>query len=73
MKSDLSDRSQDLFSLIGEIIVEFQFIENILNETLVELLKLPDTEDRHRVAAAMSYRQKVDWICDIYPSRKLPK
>jgi len=55
---------------IGSVVVQFQFIENIVAEILASLMQMREPEDQHRVAAAMSYRQKVDLMCDLYTMRK---
>jgi hypothetical protein len=44
-----------------------------LSGILALLLKLQESNDRYRIAAAMSFRQKVDLMCDLYDSRKNPK
>lgn len=62
-----------LFRAIGRVVVEFQFIESTLSEILASLLKLQESNDKYRIAAAMSFRQKVDLMCDLYDSRKNPK
>lgn len=68
--SDIVSRTERLYKSIGQVIVEFQFIEHTLSEILSKLLQLNEPEDTYRVLAAMSYRQKVDLISDIYDRKK---
>lgn len=61
-----------LYGAIGQVVVRFQFVEYIVAEHLAILLRMKDTGDVHRVSAAMSYRQKVDLMYDLYPARSNP-
>lgn len=70
MSSDIVRQKDRLFMAIGSVVVQFQFIENIVAEILASLMQMREPEDQHRVAAAMSYRQKVDLMCDLYSIRK---
>ena len=63
MASDIVVQTDRLHMAIGRMVVEFQFVENIVAECLASLLRMREHEDQHRVAAAMSYRQKVDLLC----------
>ncbi len=58
--------------LIGQVVVRFQFVEYIVAEHLALLLHMQKDKDVHRVSAAMSYRQKVDLMYDLYPTRRNP-
>jgi hypothetical protein len=73
MTIDIVDDTDRLFRGIGKVVVQFQFIESTLSEILASLLQLREQSDNHRVAAAMSYRQKVDLMCDLYAMRKHPQ
>jgi hypothetical protein len=68
----LSD-TDELFRGIGEVVVQFQQIEHWVADVLASLLQLRHEEDTHRVTAAMSYGQKVDLMCDLYPARCNPQ
>lgn len=70
MHTDLVAQTDRLYLAIGRVVVEFQFVENTTAECLATLMKMREQEDQHRVAAAMSFRQKVDLLCDLYPKRK---
>lgn len=61
-----------LFQGIGETVVQFQFLEHEVAEVLASLLQMHHPSDTHRITAAMSFGQKVDLMCDLYPSRKNP-
>lgn len=67
----ISDTNR-LYRAIGQVVVRFQFVEYIVAEHLAVLLRMRDAEDVHRVSAAMSYRQKVDLMYELYPSRSSP-
>lgn len=68
--SDLIESTDRLYKAIGQVIVDFQLIEYTLSEILAGLLHFKESEDNHRVSAAMSYRQKVGLVSDIYDKRK---
>ncbi len=70
MSTDLITDTNLLSQSIGKIVIDFQFIEYTLSEILAVLLGLKETDDNHRILAAMSYRQKVDLMSDIYELRK---
>lgn len=70
MSSDIVVQTDRLYMAIGRVVVEFQFVENIAAECLASLMRMREHEDQHRVAAAMSFRQKIDLLCDLYPRRK---
>lgn len=72
MTSDLIQDTERLFRCIGEIVVRFQKIENDIAEVLSSMLKMKDPSDTHRVTAAMSYKQKLNLMCDLYEERKNP-
>ena len=42
-------------------------------DVLASLLQMKHEADTHRVTAAMSYGQKVDLMCDLYPDRCNPQ
>jgi hypothetical protein len=73
MSSDIVAQTDRLYMAIGRVVVEFQFVENVAAECLASLMRMREHEDQHRVAAAMSFRQKVDLLCDMYPRRKNAK
>lgn len=70
MSSDIVAQTDRLYMAIGRVVVEFQFVENITAECLASLMRMRGHEDQQRVAAAMSFRQKVELLCDLYPRRK---
>lgn len=63
-------RRDRLFRAIGATVVEFQFVELWVAEALTGLLQLKVLEDRHVVLAAMSYKQKVDLLCELFPRKR---
>lgn len=70
-KSDSShEEAERLYAGIGKIIVRFQQVEMWLAEVLAGLLLMRDQTDRHLISSAMSYRQKVDLLIELYPKRK---
>jgi DNA primase catalytic subunit len=70
MNTDLITDTDRLSQCIGKVVIDFQFIEYTLSEILARLLELKETNDIYRILAAMNYRQKVDFISDIYELRK---
>lgn len=64
--------TEKLFRGIGEVVVQFQQIEHYVASVLAYLLQLKNETDIHRITAAMSYGQKVDLMCDLYPERCNP-
>jgi hypothetical protein len=59
-----------LFAAIGHIVVNFQQVELWLAESLASVLSLQVIEDRHVISSAMSFRQKVDLVAELYPRKK---
>lgn len=66
---NLLEETEGLFLAIGETVVRFQQIEQWLAEELAILLKMRDRDDQYLVSAAMSYKQKVDLLVDLFPKR----
>jgi len=73
MQYDLVQETDRLYTAIGRVVVSFQFVESLVGELLASLLKLREPDDAHRITASMSFRQKVDLFCDLYPSRNSGK
>ena len=76
--SNLLDQTEALFRAIGHTVVRFQQVEQWLAEELAVLLRMREKEDQYLVSAAMSFKQKVDLLVEIFPRRaerhpKLPK
>lgn len=69
---DLVTDAERLHAGIGKVVVTFQFVEHWVADVLAALLQMRHTSDVHRVTAAMSYAQKVNLMCDLYPDRKNP-
>jgi len=65
-----TEERDQLFAAIGHIIVNFQLVELWLAEALTEMLSLKVLEDRYIISSAMSFRQKVDLIAELYPRKK---
>ena len=59
-----------LFAAIGHVVVNFQQVELWLAEALASVLALKVLEDRHVISSAMSFRQKVDLVAELYPRKK---
>lgn len=72
MTTDIVFDQQRLHQGIGEIVVVFQHLEHEVAEVLASLLRMRHPSDTHRLTAAMSFGQKVDLMCDLYPERKNP-
>lgn len=75
---NLAEQTEALFQAIGHAVVQFQQVEQWLAEELVLLLRMREREDQYLVSAAMSFKQKVDLLVEIFPRRaerhpKLPK
>jgi len=73
MDADTVSEKDRLCQAIGKVVIEFQFIEYTIAEILASILKMKEESDQHRVAAAMSFRQKADLLCDLYPTRRHAK
>ena len=76
--SNLIDQTDALLRAIGNTVVRFQQVEQWLAEELAVLLRMREKEDQYLVSAAMSFKQKVDLLVEIFPRRaerhpKLPK
>lgn len=76
--SGLVEQTDALFRAIGRTVVRFQQVEQWLAEELALLLRMREREDQYLVSAAMSFKQKVDLLVEIFPRRaerhpKLPK
>lgn len=72
MSTQLLTNTERLYRAIGRVVVEFQFVEYTVAEILASILQMREQEDQHRISAAMSFRQKVDLLCDLYSIRKNP-
>ena len=75
---NLAEQTEALFRAIGHAVVRFQQVEQRLAEELALLLRMREREDQYLVSAAMSFKQKVDLLVEIFPRRterhpKLPK
>jgi hypothetical protein len=69
-QNSIAETAKAIYSGIGKIIVTFQQIEMWLSQVLTGMLLLKDKTDQHLVSAAMSYRQKVDLMVELYNKRK---
>lgn len=58
--------AEHLKKAIGGVVIVFQLIELWVAEALAVALKMQAEGDRHLVSAAMSYRQKVDLLFELY-------
>jgi hypothetical protein len=72
MRNIVTD-AERLYAGIGKVVVTFQFVEHWVADVLAALLQMRHSADVHRVTAAMSYAQKVNLMCDLYPARKSPR
>lgn len=64
--SQFGKDSERLFSAIGRVVVAFQLLELWVAEALSAALNMSSEDDRHLVSAAMSYKQKVDLLFELY-------
>lgn len=70
--SSLQDNSARLFCALGRVVVTFQLLELWVAEALSKSLGLLELDDRHLVSAAMSYRQKVELLIELYARHGQP-
>lgn len=70
--TNIATDADRLYAGIGQVVVSFQFVEHGVADVLASLLQMRHPSDVHRVTAAMSYAQKVNLMCDLYPERKNP-
>ena len=68
MRLATAERDQ-LYSVIGRIVVNFQQVELWLSEALSSVLSLKSLEDRHTILSAMSFKQKVNLMAELYPRK----
>lgn len=71
--SGLGETTHALLWNIGHLVVLFQSVEYGVAEVLASVLGMKQDQDTERVLAAMSFSQKVDLLCDLYPARKPSK
>lgn len=57
---------------IGRVVVSFQLLELWVAEALASALGMKAEDDRYLVSAAMSYRQKVDLLIELYAKHGAP-
>lgn len=69
-ESNLVDQTDALLRAIGHTVVRFQQVEQWLAEELALLLRMREKEDQYLVSAAMSFKQKVDLLVEIFPRRE---
>ncbi len=69
-KLALTEQDRDrLFAAIGHVVVSFQQAELMVSEILAGLLGLDLLQDRYAVMSAMSFRQKVDLLATLFPTK----
>ena len=66
---NLVEQTDALLRAIGHTVVRFQQVEQWLAEELALLLRMREKEDQYLVSAAMSFKQKVDLLTEIFPRR----
>jgi hypothetical protein len=66
---NLLDQTDALFRAIGHTVVRFQQVEQWLAEELAMLLRMREKEDQYLVFAAMSFKQKVDLVVELFPKQ----
>lgn len=71
-QQQLSEDTDHLFRAIGRVVVQFQLLELWVAEALSSKLSMKSENDRHLVSAAMSYRQKVDLLFELYARHGQP-
>ena len=67
---ELIKKTDRLRMAIGEIVISFQFIEKEIAEVICGLLHMKEPNDIQRMSSAMSFKQKVDLVCELYPTRR---
>lgn len=65
-ENNLVDQTDALLRAIGHTIVRFQQVEQWLAEELALILRMREKEDQYLFSAAMSFRQKVDLLVEIF-------
>lgn len=68
-ESNLVDQTDALLRAIGHTVVRFQQVEQWLAEELALLLRMREKDDQYLVSAAISFKQKVDLLVEIFPRR----
>jgi len=66
---NLVEQTEALLRAIGHTVVRFQQVEQWLAEELAILLRMREREDQYLVSAAMSFKQKVDLLVQMFPRR----
>jgi hypothetical protein len=61
--------TQRLKTGIGDVVINFQFLEYELSEILSRALGFKNQDDAHRIGAAMSFKQKLNLYCELYAER----
>ncbi|MDP1978289.1 hypothetical protein [Undibacterium sp.] len=72
-KTNIVEDTAKLFRAIGHTVVRFQQVEHWLAEELASMLVMKEIEDQFVVSAAMSFKQKVDLLVELYPRRRNPQ
>jgi hypothetical protein len=67
-----AEDSDRILCAIGRVVVAFQLLELWVAEALGLALGMKAKDDRHLVSAAMSYRQKVDLLFELYARHGAP-
>lgn len=62
MENDGLAKTSRLKISIGETEINFRYIENDLAYSVADYINLKEEKDLHRISAAMSFRQKVDFF-----------
>ena len=75
-RAQFGEETDRVLRAIGRVVVAFQLLELWVAEALGSALGMKAKDDRHLVSAAMSYRQKVDLLFELYarhgpPNRKV--
>jgi hypothetical protein len=70
MENDVLSKSNRLRLAIGDVVIAFQFMEHELASIICSMLQLKEAKDVQRISSAMSFKQKVDLFCEIYPTRR---
>ncbi|HZW11979.1 MAG TPA: hypothetical protein VFF81_02145 [Noviherbaspirillum sp.] len=68
---DIVATHDHLLKAIGDVVVSFQQIELWISEALAKDLGLKVLEERYLVLSAMSFRQKVDLLMELFPRKRM--
>ena len=65
--AEISEKKlNEIIPLIGEIVLEFNYLEGVLDDIIIEVLMHPSSGFGHVVISKMSFSQKIDLFKNLY-------